>query len=516
MSKSWSCDQPDDEHGIPEEFIDPAVFKGVDSGERNGEDRSFKESFYSSGTDWSCLYAVDDYGLPYESIGEREILEIDVAKSGSGCYEEVFGGPGSKGLCGKLVQSTLAACWGNASKPMAQPLCTETAMKDPKRVAGAHFKQPSVFASPALGGGRSPWNAARGQGNAKAVAATGRICPFYKKIPGTSFTVDAFRYGAVHGCLAYFLTHFHSDHYGGLTKSWSHGPIYCTPVTARLLVLCLSVNERWIYPVPLGTTRIIQGVQVKFLEANHCPGAAIILFCLKNGQSILHTGDFRACKEMQSYPELTESRINVLFLDTTYCNPRYRFPSQKEVIDFVIQITQENLKKNSRTLVVVGAYSIGKERVYLGIAEALETSIFVEKRRNRILMALEWPELAHRLCADAGSTMLHVLPIGFLRPQRLKAYLQDFPRFNSVLAFRPTGWTYSEKIGNQLHLLKPAVAGPVTIYGVPYSEHSSFNELRQFVQFLRPEKVIPTVNNGRPQEREKMQSHFRQWLMKQD
>ena len=57
--------------------------------------------------------------------------------------------------------------------------------------------------------------------------------------------VDAFRYGAVAGCSAYFLTHFHADHYGGLTKSWEHGPIYCTPVTAKLLSLCLRVNERY-------------------------------------------------------------------------------------------------------------------------------------------------------------------------------------------------------------------------------------------------------------------------------
>eukprot|EP00256_Glycine_max_P068256 XP_025982851.1 DNA cross-link repair protein SNM1-like [Glycine max] len=94
-----------------------------------------------------------------------------------------------------------------------------------------------------------------------------------------------------------------------------------------------------------------------------------------------------------------------------------------------------------------------------------------------------------------------------------KGYLKTYKgQFTAILAFRPTGWTFSERISNDLELIKPVSKRNITIYGVPYSEHSSFTELRDFVQFLKPDKIIPTVNVWNAANREKMQSYSRDWL----
>ncbi|KAF7833711.1 DNA cross-link repair protein SNM1 isoform X1 [Senna tora] len=289
-----------------------------------------------------------------------------------------------------------------------------------------------------------------------------------------------------------------------------HMALFIVLLSQLALFKCVST---YIRPLDLNTEHVIEGVTVTFLEANHCPGAALIHFHLPNGQRYLHTGDFRACKQMQNYPLLVNQPVNILYLDTTYCNPKYKFPPKENVLNYVVKITKNHLQKQPRTLVVVGAYSIGKERVYLEISKALQAKIYANASRRRILLAYGWPELSDSLCTDGNNTFLHVLPMAYLRIERLKDYLKTYKeKFSAVLAFRPTGWTFSEKIGNHLELIKPITRGNVTIYGVPYSEHSSFTELRQFVEFLKPDKIIPTVNVSNAANREKMQSYFRDWL----
>lgn len=49
----------------------------------------------------------------------------------------------------------------------------------------------------------------------------------------------------------------------------------------------------------------------------------------------------------------------------------FRFPSKEDVLSYVVRVTKEFLRKQPRTLIVVGSYSIGKECVYLAIAKAL-------------------------------------------------------------------------------------------------------------------------------------------------
>uniref|UniRef100_UPI003AABD187 DNA cross-link repair 1A protein n=1 Tax=Centroberyx gerrardi TaxID=166262 RepID=UPI003AABD187 len=355
---------------------------------------------------------------------------------------------------------------------------------------------------------RSRWNRGRRDGEEQQQPR----CPFYKKIPGTKFAIDAFHYGEIEGISAYFLTHFHSDHYGGLRKN-STLPIYCNTITGNLVKSKLKVAEQYVHILPMNTQVTVEGVRVILLEANHCPGAAMLLFFLPDGQTVLHTGDFRADPSMETYPELLSCRVQTLYLDTTYCSPEYTFPSQQEAISFAANTAFELVTLNPRTLVVCGSYSVGKEKVFLALAEVLGSKVCLSRDKYNTMCCLESERIKRLITTDWKAAQVHVLPMMQLNFNKLQAHLSRFSgQYEQLVAFKPTGWTFSQQV-ESVEDIQPQTSGNISIYGIPYSEHSSFLEMKRFVQWLQPLKIIPTVNNGSWGSRRAMEKCFSAWLM---
>ncbi|KAL5596923.1 hypothetical protein BROUX41_006401 [Berkeleyomyces rouxiae] len=457
------------------------------------------------------------------------------------------------------------------------------------------------------------WSQAASQEQAsKGKPAHTRVCPFYKIMPGFSICVDAFRYGAVQGCKAYFLSHFHSDHYIGLSSSWCHGPIYCSKITGALMKKQLRVAAKWVVELEWDVCIEVpgtDGVTVTMISANHCPGSSLFLFEKKitptatKRQRILHCGDFRACADHVTHPLLRpevidavsnkaqQQKIDICYLDTTYLDPRYAFPPQKDVIDACAELCSElsanpdvpcevwdrlqkgtkpkksapatvskffgaNAQAKTQTpllmapdkklLIICGTYSIGKERVCIGIAKAMKTKIFAPARKLAICKLLDDPELTELLTSDPFAAQVHLQTLGDIRTDVIEDYRRNYgTRFSRVVAFRPSGWTYRPPaVCHDGSTAPPANAQPGQVataqllhgaywrarfgkaditaargatktalcLGVPYSEHSSFRELALFVMSLNIERIVPTVNVGSDATRKKMKAWTDRWI----
>lgn len=341
-------------------------------------------------------------------------------------------------------------------------------------------------------------------------------CPFYKKIPGTDFVCDGFMYAKSSVTKNYFLTHFHSDHYGGINKSWNAGIIYCSLPTANIVAQQLGVDKKYLHPLGMNTPVVIESqgkpVTITLLDANHCPGAVMFLFQVGR-RHILHVGDFRWNRD-RMYAGLKDFitlkiRLDDLFLDTTYCNEKYRLPTQEEAIAATVAKAVDEVescrKTGKRLLMLFGAYTIGKERIYLAVAERLGMKVYVDKTRYRILASLNWPADRLRLfTTDKETSCLWVVPLGHINFNKLSSYSDGSSKvfgkksFDKIVGFRPTGWTMTGC--KESSILNSRTNGIFTVHGVPYSEHSSFPELVDCLECLKPKRIIPTVSVAKSDE----------------
>ena len=347
----------------------------------------------------------------------------------------------------------------------------------------------------------------------------GRLPP-YKYVEGTRFVVDGFTCGVTPGDV-HFLTHFHADHYVGLSKKWT-APIYASAITAALVTRRLGIAAHMLVTLPMDTPTEIDGALVTCIDANHCPGAVLLLFELRDGRCVLHTGDFRyEPSTMALHPAVRRvlssgQGLDALYLDTTYLKPAYRFPTQAAAVRHVVD-TCRLLQPNQRTLVLFGSYSIGKERVFLQVSRELGVPIHVERQKMRLLECMSLPtDDQARLFTlgpdgrgtgsglggvpgGAGLARWRVVPMGHLRAPKLRALLAaSRASFDAIVAFRPSGWCFNGGSGGSGGAAGRTVrlGKDLTIVEVPYSEHSSFDELRMCVRDLRPRKIVATVDGG--------------------
>ncbi len=345
--------------------------------------------------------------------------------------------------------------------------------------------------------------------------------PNFKTLLDLPYAIDAFKWGPLADCQGYFLTHFHSDHYDGLSSHWNaSAPIFCSNTTAKLVHLRLKIEMSKLVCLPTN-----QWIEIDFrlgvflIDANHCPGSVMFLFKViqnsGNTKLVLHTGDFRAGPQLLSNPylqrELSGQTLDILYLDTTYCAPEHAFPCQLEVIsqctEFIRIVVEDKVQQRFspiKRLVMVGSYLIGKERIALALAKALSSLIYVPEYKRLIFNTFEWEEFTSILTDNPKEALVHIVPMGILNKNDISDYLEPYlpNHFTHVTAIRPTGWTglksttvmhdYKGKDQNgNVRIRKQAIS----IHSIPYSEHSSFNELAAFLQQYPVKTVIPTVSN---------------------
>ncbi|KAH9031314.1 DNA repair metallo-beta-lactamase-domain-containing protein [Lactarius pseudohatsudake] len=360
-------------------------------------------------------------------------------------------------------------------------------------------------------------------------------------------------YGAIPGVTSYFLT----MHIQSLSSTWWH---HSDPHRSK--------------PFPASSLIFFEGPQTvnagdSTYKSSHVGSARIFRY--------LHCGDFRASPQHTLHPAVKDKRIDIIYLDTTHFNPRYLFPAQAQVISACAKLSRclvsgqgsaEDDKgtvskwltlipkleakgdvKLANTLILVGTYTIGKERIVKGLIHTwgvgtpvlaipssyrealLDSKIYCDQRKATIIRCQSDLELHEMLTADSFSTNVHIVPLNVATSDRLKEYMGRWngtgPR--RLPSVRPDGPTRRPPASTRRRPLPPPsrdyrtasshtrISGscgstPITqLFGVLYSEHSSSFELTCFVLSLDCVRIVPTVNVESAASRAKISTWITRW-----
>ncbi|RVW87810.1 DNA ligase 6 [Vitis vinifera] len=196
------------------------------------------------------------------------------------------------------------------------------------------------------------------------------------------------------------------------------------------------------------------------------------------------------------------SALSVALLDANHCPGAVQFLFKVLVwmvglkVEAIERIGLENKGLMKSVLFLVATYVIGKERILLEISRRRNCKIHVDGRKMSVLRVLGYED-GGVFTEDESKSDVHVVGWNVLgetwpyfRPNFVKMKEIMIERgYSKVVGFVPTGWTYEVKRNKFAMRTKDSFE----IHLVPYSEHSNYDELREYVKFLRPKRVIPTV-----------------------
>ncbi|KAK1388949.1 5' exonuclease Apollo [Heracleum sosnowskyi] len=339
-----------------------------------------------------------------------------------------------------------------------------------------------------------------------------------------------------HGSQVYFLTHIHSDHTKGLSSTWKLAPLYCSRITAKLfpskfpgfnLSLLRIVETGVWYSLSLiaPSSNSLVTVKAMAIDAQHCPGAVMYLFQGEFG-CMLYTGDFRwerTSKKAQFGKNmllnaLRDKKIDNLYLDNTYCNPSFMFPSREVAAQQVVDIIASNPDHD----IIIGIDSLGKEELLLNISRVLKTKIWVwpERLQTMHLLGLHGifttktsvtrvravPRYSFSIDTLEGLNLVRptigIMPSGLPWALKWVGENRDPLQSSSRSVSRGDRINRSSNIGSYSNIEMPNMMVKSFeryhkyMYAVPYSDHACFAEIQEFIELLQPDTIKGIVSSS--------------------
>jgi hypothetical protein len=180
---------------------------------------------------------------------------------------------------------------------------------------------------------------------------------------GTDVFVDS-RRGRERG----IVSHAHADHVG------RHRRWIASPATAALCAKRWGAMDLEVHAFHQPWTE--EGATVTLLPAGHILGSSMVLV-ERGGTRVLYSGDFRL-KSSATAERCVPVAADVLVMECTFGDPRFRFPDRLEVLDQLCDFVEQTLA--SETVPILYAYALGKAQEIAGLLEARGVPVWLHER----------------------------------------------------------------------------------------------------------------------------------------
>ena len=225
-----------------------------------------------------------------------------------------------------------------------------------------------------------------------------------------------------------------------------------------------------------------ESFNVTLIDANHCPGAVMYLFEGYFG-CVLATGDFRFNRSIIEQSKIVEKDIEICFLDNTYFNPLFsRMPSRESAAEQTVNILKNQLEKETNVIIEFKMKNLGKEELLVSVSKSLGAPVCVSPHRYKMYVSILGLDPKHFTTTFDESTLL------FVSDTELNDEAKIILSLKNIKQVIPTALNMISGIQNR--------AG--SLFSIPYSDHSSYDEIVEFVKLVKPKRLIPIVRKELP------------------
>jgi len=223
-----------------------------------------------------------------------------------------------------------------------------------------------------------------------------------------------------------------------------------------------------------------QTFNVVLIDANHCPGSSMILL---NGVfgSILATGDFRYIHDMFSkYSPLYDARVDICHLDNFNNHSLYStLPSRIKATKIIFDLIERYYSNEKKIFELAINSPMSKYDLLVELSEYLNEKIAVSDKRFQFYSAA-YDQAEKYFTTESDD-------------EKLRFYVTDQDKtLRSYFTNKKIDWKNIIKIvPSSLRLNRKKSRN---LFEVSYSDHSTLNDLDNFIRYLKPASIIPQLS----------------------